>query len=96
MIVVINRLHVPADYASHLERAFGNTRRMDEVSGCLGFELLRSESGGEYLVVTRWDTRDSYEAWRASDAFQQAHARTNPDSPVKAELGVYDVLTQMA
>ena len=44
MIVVINRLHVPADYASHLERAFGNTRRMDEVPGCLGFELLRSES----------------------------------------------------
>ena len=44
MIVVINRLHVPADYASHLERAFGNTHRMDAVSGCLGFELLRNEA----------------------------------------------------
>ena len=46
--------------------------------------------------MTRWDTRDSYDAWRASDAFQQAHARANPDSPVKAELGVYDVLTHTA
>ena len=96
MIVVINRLHVPADYTSHLERAFGNTHRMDKVSGCLGFELLRNEAGGEYLVVTRWDTRAAYEDWRASDAFQQAHARANPDSPVRAELGVYDVLTQTA
>ncbi len=96
MIVVINRLHVPVDYASHLERAFGDTHRMDAVPGCLGFELLRNEIGGEYLVVTRWDTRTAYEDWRASDTFQQAHARANPDSPVKAELGVYDVLTQTA
>ncbi|MAG35199.1 MAG: antibiotic biosynthesis monooxygenase [Dehalococcoidia bacterium] len=93
MIVVINRLHVAADYSSHLEQAFGNARRMDNVPGCLGFEFLRNEAGGEYLVVTRWSDREAYEAWRASDSFQQAHSRTDPDSPVKAELGLYDVLT---
>jgi len=93
MIVAINRLQVPATYADHLEQAFGKTRGMDGVPGCTGFECLRNEDGGEYLVVTRWIDRLSYESWLSSDAFQRVHSQANPDSPVKTELSLYEVLT---
>ena len=93
MIVVINRLSVPAEYGEHLEQAFGQRGgSMGGVPGCQGFQLLRREGGGEYLVLTAWEDRASFEAWRDSDAFQRAHSSTNPNSPVKSVLDTYDVL----
>ena len=92
MFVAINRLRVPAEYAGRLEEGFGRAGGMNDVAGFVSFELLRSEDRGEYLVVTRWENRPSFEAWRAGDAFQQAHARTHPNSPVQSELTVYDVV----
>ncbi len=93
MIVVVNRLQVPEEYAAHLEQAFGQRGgAIGGVPGCQGFQLLRREGGGEYLVVTTWDDHASFEAWRASDAFQRAHSSTNPNSPVQSTLEMYDVL----
>ena len=91
-LVVTNRLQVPEAYAARLEQGFAHSTRMEGVPGCLGFEFLRREEGGEYLVVTRWTDRAAYDAWRESDAFQRAHAHTNPDSPVQSELAIYEVL----
>jgi heme oxygenase (staphylobilin-producing) len=65
---------------------------MAGVAGFISFDLLKSEAGDEYLVVTRWDDRKSFEAWREGDAFQRAHAITNPNSPVTSELGTYEVV----
>ena len=92
MFVAINRLRVPAEYASRLEDGFSRAGGMEGVHGFISFDLLRAEQGGEYLVVTRWEDKPSFEAWREGDAFQRAHATTNPQSPVKSELARYDVL----
>jgi heme-degrading monooxygenase HmoA len=92
MFVAINRLRVPAEYASRLEEGFSRASGMEGVAGLLSFELLRAQDGGEYLVVTRWEDQGSFEAWREGDAFQRAHATTNQQSPVKSELARYDVL----
>ena len=92
MHVVINRLNVPAEYASHLEQAFGRSSGMQDVPGFRAFKFLRKEDGGEYLVLTEWEDRASFEAWTASDAFSRAHSGSNPNSPVKSELGVYEVM----
>ena len=93
MFVAINRLTVPAEYGSHLEEAFSkNAGGMKDVAGFVSFDLMRAEAGGEYLVVTRWEDRPSFEAWREGDAFSKAHANTNPNSPVKSELATYEVL----
>jgi heme oxygenase (staphylobilin-producing) len=93
MFVAINRLKMPAEYGSHLEQAFEkNASGMAGVAGFVSFDLMRAEAGGEYLVVTRWEDKPSFEAWRAGDAFSQAHGATNPNSPVKSELGTYDVV----
>ena len=92
MHVVINRLRVPSEYADHLERAFSHAADMGSVPGLRAFKFLRSEAGGEYLVVTEWDDRASFEAWSTSDAFTRAHSGSNPNSPVKSELSVYEAL----
>jgi heme oxygenase (staphylobilin-producing) len=93
MFVAINRLTVPADYGSHLEQAFErNAGGMAGVAGFVSFDLMRSEAGGEYLVVTRWEDKPSFEAWREGDAFSKAHGETNPNSPVKSELGTYEIV----
>jgi heme oxygenase (mycobilin-producing) len=93
MFVAINRLTMPAEYGGHLEQAFTrNAGGMSGVAGFISFDLLRSEAGGEYLVVTRWDDKPSFEAWREGDAFSTAHGGVNPNSPVKSELGTYDIV----
>ncbi len=93
MFVAINRLKMPAEYGSHLEQAFTrNAGGMAGVAGFVSFDLLRAEEGGEYLVVTRWDDKPSFEAWREGDAFQKAHGNVNPNSPVTSELGTYEIV----
>lgn len=93
MFVAINRLRVPPEYAGRLEQGFtSQAGGMDGVAGFLSFDLLRAEAGGEFLVVTKWQDKPSYEAWRQGDAFQRSHGTANPNSPVKSELGLYDVV----
>lgn len=93
MFVAINRLKVPAEYGSHLEEAFSrNAGGMADVAGFISFDLMRAEEGGLFLVVTRWQDRPSFEAWREGDAFSKAHSNTNPNSPVKSELETFDVV----
>ena len=94
MHVAINRLRVPPEYAEHLEQAFARASNLAGVPGFRSFRLLRSEQGGEYLVFTEWDDRASFEAWTQSDAFARAHSGSNPNSPVKSQLTVYEVLVE--
>ena len=95
MIVVINRLTVPAEYGARLEGAFGShSGGMSEVPGFKRFQLLRRSEGGEYLVLTEWQDRAAFEAWRESDAFQRAHSGTNPNSPVQSQLDTYEIVLE--
>ena len=93
MFVAINRLTMPAEYGGHLEERFkANAGGMSNVAGFVSFDLLRAEEGGEYLVVTRWQDKDSFLAWREGDAFSKAHGGVNPNSPVTSELGTYETV----
>ncbi|HEX2173713.1 MAG TPA: antibiotic biosynthesis monooxygenase [Dehalococcoidia bacterium] len=93
MIVVNNRLTVPAEYADHLERAFAGRRSdLSSVPGFVSFDLLKRSEAGEYVVTTKWQTREDYDRWVESDAFQRAHADTNPNSPVRSVLEIYEVV----
>ena len=41
-------------------------RSVDAAEGFEGFELLRPRFGEDrYFVITRWDTREHYDAWVA-------------------------------
>ncbi|HEU4480290.1 MAG TPA: antibiotic biosynthesis monooxygenase [Actinomycetota bacterium] len=78
--VVINAITVPSGNREELERRFAN--RAGEVSKAEGFEafeLLRPANegaGDRYFVYTRWASKDAFEGWMKSAAFQHGHRQS--------------------
>lgn len=81
-VVRINVLEVPEDRAEVLEQRFAaRAGEVEKADGFESFELLRPTDGTDrYLVVTRWRDEAAFEAWMASAAFQQGHARPSADA----------------
>jgi heme-degrading monooxygenase HmoA len=73
--VVMNVLTVPDGRGEVLEQRFTNRAGMVENSaGFEHFELLRPVEGtDQYLVYTRWKTKEDFEAWQSSRAFEAGH-----------------------
>ena len=96
--VVVNAITVPDGSRDAFEDRFA--RRAGEVSkspGFEAFELLRPVSdaaGDKYLVYTRWDSRESFQAWLSSPAFTHGHRASPEGGPVgtASEVWTYDVI----
>ena len=98
MITVMNRIPVKAEYAEAFEARFRDrARQVDGMPGFVRNEVLRPTTPGQpYVVLTYWDSREAFEAWTASDAFREGHARGG-SLPREAfagqsELEVHEVL----
>ena len=74
--VAVNVLTVPAGAGGTLEERFAARQgAVDSAPGFEHFELLRPLEGtDDYLVYTRWRSREHFEAWRASQSFGAGHA----------------------
>ena len=81
--VAINVLHVPSERREMLEQRFASRAgEVDKTPGFQAFELLRPVEGEDrYFVYTRWDSREAFEDWTASQAFQHGHAQHNSQGP---------------
>jgi heme-degrading monooxygenase HmoA len=93
-VVVINAVTVPDDRHEEFERRFAE--RGGHVAGAPGFEafeLLRPSEGNQYLVYTRWSSRDDFTAWRNSADFQHGH-RQHQQEPIsnQSEVWTLDVV----
>ena len=70
-------------------------RAVDQMPGFLSLDVLRHVDGKGYVVMTRWESREAYEAWLQSPAFLFARVqvslydgswmewRANSELPVK-------------
>lgn len=78
MFVVMNRIPVNPEYAAQFEDRF--THRAGEVDKMKGFvrnQVLRpANSEDPYIVLTVWESREDFENWVNSEAFQKGHARS--------------------
>lgn len=95
--VVINALTVPEDRRAELEARFAD--RAGDVEGSPGFEafeLLRPVGEGRYLVYTRWQSREDFEAWKASHAFASGHRPQGAEAPVATGSEVWYLETAQA
>ena len=74
--VAINVLTVPDGRGEVLEQRFGaRAGSVERAAGFERFELLRPVAGtSDYLVYTRWRSREDFEAWTASQSFERGHA----------------------
>lgn len=93
--VAINTLTVPAEMRDTLEQRFARRAgEVDQMEGFEAFELLRPVEGQDrYLVYTRWDSRESFQAWTESQGFQKGHAQHESQGPAAtgSELWTFEV-----
>lgn len=63
--VNITALTYPEGAEAEIEQRFAARKRaVDAAEGFQGFELLRPQIGEDrYFVVTRWETREHFQAW---------------------------------
>jgi heme-degrading monooxygenase HmoA len=56
--------------------------------GFRGLEVLRDGNEvGKYIVLTRWDSRESFEGWANSPEFVAGHARSSSGGAGGAQGG---------
>ncbi|MGH8932423.1 MAG: antibiotic biosynthesis monooxygenase family protein [Egibacteraceae bacterium] len=93
--VSINLLEVPQQMRATLEERFAaRAGEVDKTDGFEGFELLRPIEGSDrYLVYTRWDSKESFEAWMGSRSFERGHAQHAASGPAAtgSELWTFEV-----
>jgi heme-degrading monooxygenase HmoA len=66
--VNITALTFPEGAGAEIEKRFAARKKaVDAAEGFESFELLRPQIGEtRYFVVTRWNSRENYEAWSAA------------------------------
>jgi heme-degrading monooxygenase HmoA len=94
MIAIINRLPVKEGAADQVVERFANSRgHVQDFPGFISMEVLRSEEADEVLVVTRWQDKDAFNSWVASDEFKKAHGRGGGSELLRGhpQMGSYEV-----
>jgi heme-degrading monooxygenase HmoA len=94
MIAVVNRLPVREGMAGQVVDRFTNHRGLvQDFPGFVSMEVLRSEKTDEVMVITRWQDKDAFNSWVASDAFKMVHGREGGRSLLRGhpEMSTYKI-----
>ncbi|MFB6266726.1 MAG: antibiotic biosynthesis monooxygenase [Halodesulfurarchaeum sp.] len=81
MFVVANRFRVAEEYGDQFVERFENRRgTIEDQPGFVRFDLLApADSDTEtHVALTYWESREDFEAWTDSEAFEEAHAGDAP------------------
>lgn len=80
-VVKINAISVPEGGGPELEKRFAaRAGAVEQQPGFEEFQLLRPTEGEDrYLVYTRWDSEESFQAWVNSQAFAHGHTGASSD-----------------
>ena len=78
MFVVMNRIAVNPDYAGQFEERFrSRAGEVDKMKGFIRNQVLRPTAPDQpYIVMTFWKSKEDFEAWVNSEAFQRGHAKS--------------------
>ena len=75
------------------ERAFRERERLiQQAEGFVGFELLRRDRDREYVVLTRWESEETFISWVGSELFKRSHRDADGQFAHGNEIRCYDVL----
>jgi heme-degrading monooxygenase HmoA len=102
MFVVMNRIPVNAEYTEQFEERFRNRAgEVDQMKGFIRNQVLRPANPEDpYVVMTFWESRDDFDAWVGSEAFQKQHAKpgTLPQEAFRGrpKLESFDVILDTA
>ena len=91
MIIAANRIPVIKGREKEFERQFlGRPKLVDMMPGFIRNEFLKPINNDCYIVLSYWESREDFDAWIKSEAYQKTQARkTNRDllsGPVQLDL----------
>ncbi|MDZ7731455.1 MAG: antibiotic biosynthesis monooxygenase [Natrialbaceae archaeon] len=94
MIVVSNRVRVPADRIETFIDRLSTDHGIADQPGFNGLQLLEPIEGDRFVTMTWWDTIEDYEAWREGTSFDRAHAGRSSEAIFEApnELEIHEVV----
>ena len=76
MYVMMNRITVPEDDRPHFEKLFKTrARAVDKMPGFIRAQMLRPQKGSTYVIMTHWESEQSFLDWTRSDEFELGHKR---------------------
>ncbi len=79
MIAIVNSLPVEEGAADRIVERFAESRgHVQGFPGFVSMEVLKSEAEDEVLVVTRWQNKDSFDAWVGSEELSSSSAPPVP------------------
>ncbi|WP_211747325.1 antibiotic biosynthesis monooxygenase [Paenibacillus sp. Marseille-Q4541] len=84
--IVMNNIPVTEEGRAAFEERFMNrARKVEGESGFSGIRVLRPLNSDTYVILTAWDSKDSFEAWQKSQAFSHAHAKRDTSEGIKVQ-----------
>jgi heme oxygenase (mycobilin-producing) len=93
LVVTMNVVQVKEERREAFERAFlQRESHVHKAEGFAGFELLRRDRDGEYIVLSRWESDEAFKAWVNSDLFKLSHRHADGELAHGSELRQYEVI----
>jgi heme oxygenase (mycobilin-producing) len=91
--IVMNVVNVDEDKREAFEQQFlQRESHVHKAPGFAGFELLRRDRDGEYVVLSRWENEEAFLAWLNSDLFKMSHQHADGQLAHSSEVRNYDVI----
>ncbi|MBD3107006.1 heme oxygenase [Bacillus sp. AGMB 02131] len=88
MIIVTNRIKTKVGFAEKMAPGFVRPSSLLEFEGFIKVEVAVTQGLTEYdelNVNMFWDNVESFNAWRNSDSFRDAHKRPEPGSEAEKQ-----------
>ena len=103
--VAINYIDCEPDYEQRFEELFGTrAHAIDTMPGFRDMQVLKPKEGGSYLIVSFWESEESFKKWTGSPEFIEGHKRGFADiakarsegvkPPMKSSFKTYEVIAR--
>lgn len=88
--VAINYIQCTPEYVERFETLFASrAHAIDTMPGFVDMQVLRPGKEGEpYLIISFWESEDSFKTWTSSPAFIEGHKRGFADIAKAKEAGL--------
>lgn len=105
MFVAINYITCQEEYKPRFESLFlTRAHAIDRMPGFLNMQVLKPvDQTADYLIVSHWESEESFKDWTGSEEFREGHQRgfkdldearaAGKEPPMKSSFQTYQVLT---
>lgn len=97
MIVITNTIRVKRGTGDKLVERFNRPGEVEKTEGFLGLDLLQTkdtEEYDEYVVFTKWKSKELHDEWTKGEAFRRSHSGPRPDYIISTHITHYEVVGQ--